>query len=53
MEELLTLSLNFQEPIGVIVHGEPVIGIVEEMDDDRVNLSGAWYPIDEIAGVVS
>lgn len=53
MEELLTLSCNFGLPIGLIVSGTPITGIVEEIDEDRVRLSGEWYPIAEIGGVAS
>ena len=51
MEEILTLSYNFAEPIGIIVHGEKVIGIVEEMEDGRVNLSGTWYQLNEVTSI--
>lgn len=48
MEELLTLSCNFSEPIGLIVGDQHITGIVEEIDDDRVRLAGAWYPLKEV-----
>lgn len=54
IEEIITLSLNFREPIGIIVDAKEINGVIEDMDElDRVLLAGEWYRLQDIAGVVS
>lgn len=43
------MSFNFECPVYVIAAGQRVTGLVEQLDeDDRVLISGNWYPIGEI-----
>lgn len=54
MEELLTLSYNFREPIGVIVdpvNPKPINGIVDDLDEQGVTIAGERYPYRDIVGV--
>ena len=54
LPELLTLSLNFKEPIGVLVAGDDpytVTGVVEEIDDTSVILGGRLLRLIDILGV--
>jgi len=59
INELLTMSVNSQEPITVKFYDPyapmTVTGIVERVDSThkRVKLSGEWYPLDRITGVLS
>ncbi|RED54816.1 hypothetical protein [Cohnella lupini] len=48
MEELLTLSYNFGEPIDVLINGHNVTGIVEDLDEQQVKLSGEWYQLRDV-----
>jgi len=48
MEELCTLSRNFNEPIKLRIDGRIVTGIVEDLDDDHVKLAGKWYPLAQV-----
>ncbi len=49
MEELLIVSHNFNCHVDVIIAGKRIIGLVEQLDeDDRVLISGKWYPIEEV-----
>ncbi|MFC5532267.1 hypothetical protein [Cohnella yongneupensis] len=54
LPELFMLSLNFQEPIGILVGGEKpytVTGIVESFDDLSVKLEGKWIQLSDVLGV--
>ncbi len=54
LPELLTLSLNFKEPIGVLVAGEEpytVTGIVEEIDETCVIMEGRLIQLRDVIGV--
>lgn len=54
LPELLTLSHNFREPIGVLVsRPQPhiVTGIVEAIGEDDVQLDGEWIQLRDIVGV--
>ncbi|WP_156926607.1 hypothetical protein [Cohnella panacarvi] len=54
LPELLTLSLNFKEPIGVLANADQpytVTGIVEEIDDTSVLLEGRLIQLSNIVGV--
>jgi len=49
VEELLIVSHNFNCHVDVIIAGKRIIGLVEQLDeDDRVLISGKWYPIEEV-----
>ncbi len=49
MEEYLIVSYNFECPVDVVIAGQHIIGLVEQLDeDDRVMISGKWYPIGEV-----
>jgi len=52
MEEYLIVSHNFHCPVDVIISGQHITGQVEELDDDRARIGGAWYPIREMEWVV-
>jgi len=54
MLEVITLSYNFNLPIGLIVGSREVNGIVEAIDDeDHIKLAGGWYKFQDISEVVS
>lgn len=53
MEELLTVSYNFKLPIGVTIGGYLHIGVVEDMDDDRIRLDGEWFSMQDIEVIPS
>lgn len=54
MPELLTLSHNFKEPIGVLV-SQPVphtlTGVVEAIGERSVKLAGEWLRLRDIVGM--
>lgn len=54
LPELFMLSLNFQEPIGILVGGEKpytVTGIVESVDDQSIKLEGRCIQLIDVLGV--
>lgn len=54
LPELFALSLNFNEPIGILVRSpEPhtITGIVEDIEDEAVCLDGRWISLDDVLGV--
>lgn len=54
LPELFTHSLNFDEPIGVLVAGDQpytVTGVVEDVEDDAVRLCGRWIRLADVLGV--
>ncbi|MFC5528800.1 hypothetical protein [Cohnella yongneupensis] len=51
LPELLTLSFNFNEPIGILVGTQTVTGIIEDLTDDCFMVEGNWYLILDVQGV--
>lgn len=56
ISELFTISSNFKEPIKVTFYDpynpKTVTGVVERMDipNNRVKISGEWYPLKDVMG---
>jgi len=48
MKEYLTISCNFNCLAHVIIAGHHVKGKVEQLDDDRAKIAGAWYNLREM-----
>ena len=54
LPELFTLSLNFKEPIGVLVADETpytVTGIVESIDEKSVVMEGKRIRLRDVIGI--